>query len=195
MRCFSFSDAIDYPGPMITPVRLLNATKTAAAVRSLCCPTTTSKLRFFLGLRNIYYQFVPNISRVAAPLNKRLKKCEPTQFKINDKERRTLSNLKQNLILPSILALPRADGQFVTTSDVCDKQMFCDLQPEQEDGKFRMVGYWRGTLNDAEKNYDFNQRECLAVKLAVLLLRLYVKGKRFIVKTDHPALKRIHRLT
>lgn len=54
----------------------------------------------FLGMCNVYRRFAPNFARVVAPRNKRLGMGEPTRFKLNDKERRTIDNLKQKIISP-----------------------------------------------------------------------------------------------
>jgi len=51
------------------------------------------------------------------------------------------------------------------------------------------VGFWSHSLNAAERNYSTTERECLAVAWESLLLRPFVEGTRFTVRTDHAALK------
>lgn len=60
-KCFLFSDAIDYHGHVIAPRRLHIAIKTMDAVRDSRYPTRTSEMRSFLGLCNVYRQFIPNV--------------------------------------------------------------------------------------------------------------------------------------
>lgn len=65
-KCHFFTDAIDYLGHVITPGRLQVATKTDETVQTLKYPTTTTELRSFLGLCNVYRRFMSNFARKAA---------------------------------------------------------------------------------------------------------------------------------
>ena len=47
------------------------------------------------------------------------------------------------------------------------------------------------TLFDAEKNYCMNEKETLPVHLATQLLRSFVWGRRFTIRTDHKPLTSI----
>ena len=60
---------------------------------------------------------------------------------------------------------------------------------DSEDGTIHPIGYFSRSLNKAEKNYDTTQRECLGIVWAVLLLRPYLEGTRFLLRTDHDSLK------
>ena len=70
------------------------------------------------------------------------------------------------------------------------------LLQQQEDSKTWLpLGFWSRTLSSAEKNYDTTNKECLAVVWAVLSLRPYLEGTRFLIRTDHDALKWLLNLT
>lgn len=51
------------------------------------------------------------------------------------------------------------------------------------------LGYWSRSLSSAERNYSTPERESLAIAWAVLLLRPYLEGVRYILRTDHAPLK------
>ena len=94
-----------------------------------------------------------------------------------------------------MLALPRRDGQFVLDTDASDGQLGCCLLQKQPDGSLRPIGYWSKTLTPAEQNYSTSEKECLAVVWAVLKLRPYLEGHRFIVRTDHHSLRWLLNMT
>ena len=50
-------------------------------------------------------------------------------------------------------------------------------------------GYWSKTLNSAEQNYSATERECYSVVWAITTLRPYIEGQKFVVRTDHDALR------
>lgn len=53
----------------------------------------------------------------------------------------------------------------------------------------RPVGYWSSSLNKSEKAFQTTYRDCLAVVWDVRILRPYLKGSPFTLRTDHEALK------
>lgn len=97
--------------------------------------------------------------------------------------------LKYGLTHTPILDLPRRPCQCIVDTDACAAHVGCVLLQEQEDGSYRLVGYWSRVLTPAEQNDSTTERECLAVVLALFLLRPYLQRTRVVVRTDHAALK------
>lgn len=87
------------------------------------------------------------------------------------------------------MALTRRKGQYTVDTDASATQVGCVLLQEQPEGGLKPVGYWSRPLSQAEWNYSTTERECLAVVWALFLLRPYLLGTRFMVRTDHSALK------
>lgn len=52
-----------------------------------------------------------------------------------------------------------------------------------------MLLYISRTLNPPEKNYSTTEKELLAIIWAIKRLRQYLLGRKFIIQTDHQALK------
>lgn len=113
---------------------------------------------------------------------------KPLRFKLDDKERKAVDVLKDKLIFPPILDLPRLNSKYTINTNACDTQMGRVLLQEQEEKLLKPTGYWSRSLCDAEPRYDITHKECLTVVWAVFLLRLYLEGSHFIIKTDHQAL-------
>ena len=97
--------------------------------------------------------------------------------------------LRQKLLDPPILALPRADGRFTQDSDASNYQIGCTLLQDQPDGSKHPIGYWSRGQTSAEKNYSTTEQECLAIVWAVLQLRPYLEGKRFVIRTNDHAIR------
>ena len=110
-------------------------------------------------------------------------------------------SLKDKLVNPPILTLPKANfpkanRPLILDTDACDHQLGCVLLQQQEYSKTWLpLGFWSRNLSSDEKNYHTTNKECLAVVWAVLSLRPYLEGTRFLIRTNHDALKWLLNLT
>lgn len=119
-KCKLFTETIDYLGYVIPPRRPKIASHTTDAVRELQTPINLTKLRSFLGLRNVFRRFVSKFARLAAPLNKNLRKDNLAAFAVlNDKETQPMNALNDALMLPPVLALPNSTGHITLDIDAC----------------------------------------------------------------------------
>lgn len=81
----------------------------------------------------------------------------------------TLDTLKDKLISPPVLSLPKHNGNYTLEADRCDKQVECVFLQHQDDGKIhRPIGHWSQTLTKQERTLYTTNRECLAVVCAIL---------------------------
>lgn len=124
---------------MTTPRKLQLAQKIAEAVKSQC-PTTVSELQSFLSLCNVFCRLVPCFKRLAFPLKEKLRKGELLQLELDTNKRKAVEALKDKLIAPTIVALPRLNGKFTIITDACDIQVGCVLLQEQEYKVLKPVG-------------------------------------------------------
>jgi RNase H-like domain found in reverse transcriptase/Reverse transcriptase (RNA-dependent DNA polymerase)/Integrase zinc binding domain/Integrase core domain/Chromo (CHRromatin Organisation MOdifier) domain len=189
-KCRFFSEAVDYLGHVIRPGRLGVAEKNTESLRDAAPPRTQTEMRSFLGLCNVYRRFVPKFSAIAAPLNAYLTKGKPALLgELATDALTAFDTLRQKLLRPPILALPRRSGHLWLDTDASDAQLGCCLFQEQPSGPNLPLGYWSRTLNAAERNYSTTEKECLAIVWAVTHLRPYLEGVEFTVRTDHHALR------
>ena len=189
-KCSFFDQSVDYLGHVIKPGKLEVASKTVDAIRQARPPTDQTQLRSFLGMCNVYRRFVENFARIAAPLNKKLRKGEPFEFgHLNDAEHSAFLTLKDKLVNPPILALPRHNYHYTLDTDACEDQVGCVLLQEQPNGDKLPIGYWSRSLTQAEKIYSTTERECLAIVWGILALRPYLDSSRFTLRTDHEPLR------
>jgi hypothetical protein len=131
------------------------ADKNTLALTTAPYPRNQTELRSFLGLCNVYLRFVPRFSTLAAPMNALLCKCMPPLLGLLSSEAIGVFNtLRDRLLSPPVLALPRTDGRIWLDTDVSDGQLGCCYLQAQLDGKSLPLGYWSRTLNAAERNYS-----------------------------------------
>ncbi|CAN8076107.1 unnamed protein product [Agarophyton chilense] len=122
---------------------------------------------------NAYRRFVQGFAKVSAPLTAMLKKGTPSECEaLTDDQYESFQTLKDKILNPPILALPKPNRPFVLDTDDCDVQLGCALLQEQDSPKdYRPIGYWSRTLTSADRNYSTTEKECLSSVWSILTLR------------------------
>lgn len=117
-KCRFITNTIGYLGHVIRPRRLKLASHATIAIKQLQEPRNVTKLRSYLGLCSVFRRFVPNFARIAASLNRKLRKDQPKEFgTLNDDERCAMKTLQEKLISPPILVLPYAGEHYTLDTD------------------------------------------------------------------------------
>jgi RNase H-like domain found in reverse transcriptase len=123
-------------------------------------------------------------------LNALLRKGESPQLgELTEIQRSSFETLRDCLLNPPILALPKAEGQFTLDTDASSDQICCCLFQEHQDSEKHPLGFWSRGLTSAENNYSTTEKEFLEIVWAVLHLRPYLEGKRFVIRTYHHSLR------
>lgn len=78
-----YCKGVDYLGHVVAPGKLLVARKISKTVEALQEPTNIFDVRLFLGFCTVYRRVVPNFARLAALLNKKLKRGDSFQFNLD----------------------------------------------------------------------------------------------------------------
>lgn len=153
------------------------STQSLNAVHGLEQPEKLTELRTFLLMCNIFGYFIPNVNCVVVKFNINIQKGQTQTFeRLSDEEIIGLDMLKENLIEPPVLRLPRSQVNYTVDQCTRGKQIYLVLLQKKPDGTNRPIWYWSRPWNDTEKAYDTTPRECLAVVWAALLLLLYFEG-------------------
>jgi len=189
-KCFLVQEEVEYLGHIVGRGHIRENEKNLVRLRRAEPPRTKKDVWSFLGMCNVYRRFVKDYAQVARPLT------ALTSPKVSDPlppfsqdQWDAFEELKRRLTSRPILALPRSTGAYVLDTDASDYQVDCVLTQEQPDETYKPVGYWSCSITEAEKNYSTTEKVCLAVVWALFMLRPYVQGTRFIVRTDHSALR------
>jgi len=195
-RCTWFSDEVEYLGHIARPGQLHVHNKNVDALKHAKFPTTKKHLKSFLGMCSVYRRFFKDFAKRSKPLNA-LTKAEippdlppPAGVAIASFE-----DLRNALLCPPVLALPKAIRNLVVDVDACPDQVGCTVLREEPGKVLHPVGFWSRGLTAAEQKYLTTEHECLGVVWDVLKLKHFLDGQRFLIQVDHQARSWIYSTT
>jgi hypothetical protein len=127
---------------------------------------------------------------MAALLTRHLRKDSPDSFDLEESPDSVASfeQLRSLLTSPPTLALPKQGLEYVLDTDATESQLSAFLEQRDEHSVLHPIGYWSRQLSPTERRYHITEKEDYSVYWAVKLLRPYLEGNRFTVRTDHSAL-------
>nr|VZI14049.1 unnamed protein product [Spirometra erinaceieuropaei] len=153
-------------------------------------PANGDEVRSFLGLAGYYRAFIPSYARLAFPLTRLTEKSRP--FKWTTECEDAFSHLKEALTAAPVLSFPdlsRDGPQFILDTDASSHAIGGVLSQTDTDGREHVIQYGSRTLDKSERNYSATRREMLALVSFTKKFAAFLKGKPFIIRTDHSALE------
>ncbi|GMF55635.1 unnamed protein product [Phytophthora fragariaefolia] len=152
-------------------------------------PRNQKDLRKWLGLaKNYLHKYSENYAEMARPLSNLLKK--DAEWRWNAEHQHAFEAIKDSLLHAPILALPDPDRPFSVVCDASDFAIGCALLQAYAEGSERVIAFESRQLKAAEKNYPVHDKELLAMKYALVKVRVHLLGsKSFVIYTDHASLR------
>ena len=199
-KCQLFRTEIEYLGHQISPQGIAVPPKYVQVVQDWPEPTSVKDVRVFIGKVSYYRRFIPGFSAIAAPLTdliKQEKNAPEEPFEFTSAGQEAFRKLKAQLSQAPILAYPQFDSDqpFILDTDWShDPGAIGAVLSQVQDGEERVIAYGARKLNHAEANYSSHKGELLAVIYFLRLWKYYLSHRRFILRTDHEALKWIRRM-
>jgi len=189
-KCNLFQKEVEYLGHVVRPGQLLMNQKNIKNLAQALPPRYQTELKSFLGICIVYRRFIKDYAHIAKPQTKlTTTKLPHVRPPLNTAQLAAFEYLKERLTSNPILALPRRECLFILDTDACAVQIGCTLLQQQLDKRILMVGFYSRCLIPTEQNYLTTDRECLAVVWACLVLRLYLEGQEFLMRTHHSSLR------
>ncbi|XP_055584860.1 uncharacterized protein LOC129737726 [Uranotaenia lowii] len=148
-------------------------------------PNTRKEVQRFLGLCGWYRRFIPEFSRIAAPITELTK--AKIKFRWTTAAEEAFLKLKSALVTAPVLAMPDYTKPFSIACDASDVAIGAVLTQDIE-GEEHPISYFSQKLSSSERKYTVTEKECLAVIRAIEKFRGYIEGVRFVVYCDHSAL-------
>jgi hypothetical protein len=204
-KCEFGATSVQYLGFRLTPQGILPGKDKLQAVRDMKPPISVTEVRQFLGLCNYFRTHVRNFSMLAGPLNfLTSKKAGWRGGPLPPDAKKSFEDLKSALINEPVVAYPRSDRQFhlyvdAATGGATSSGGFGAILGQPNDhNKLQVVAYASRSLKDHERNYTPYLAELSAAAWAIDHFDVYLRGRKFILYTDHKPMvikKTIHNKT
>ena len=188
-KCEFFKTQVSFLGHVISESGMATDPEKVAKVRDWPVPRTKKELSSFLGLCSYFRKYVKDFAVIASPLFDLTRKDVPFQWSPGADD--AFTRLKKALCDAPVVGFPRfgeGAGEFVLDCDASNEGIGAVLLQEQ-DGEQRAISYSSHRLSRAQKNYSTTKKELLACVTFVQEFGHYLKGKQFLLRTDHSSLQ------
>ncbi len=157
-----------------------------AAIAACPRPKTKKEVRQFLGLAGYYRRFIPDYSELTSPLTDLTKKEVPDTVPWTERCQQAFTQVKAALCGGPLLHSPDFSLPFLLQTRWLGAVLTQEIRGEE-----RPVLYISRKLSKRETMYSTIEKECLAIRWAVLTLRYYLLGREFTLCSDHVPLHRM----
>ena len=201
-KCKIAQREIEFLGHVIRAGSIHNCPKRAEGIKVMPVPTTINGLQRALGIFNYQREFVDHYAELAGPLyalmnlknvpDKWRKRNGAVNGKLaqlnwNEEALTSFQKLKEETSKTLTIHMPDFNKPFDLTTDASEYGYGAYLS-QTIDQVERIIGYYSKTYTPAQKNYATNEKELLAIVMAIEHFHIYLYGRRFTVFTDHQPL-------
>ena len=154
-------------------------------IRNAATPRSKKDLLRFLGLANLYREYVPNFAAIAGPLYQLTQ--DKSHWAWKDNAASAFDSLKSKLTAsPVILAFPDWESEFVLQVDASSTAVGGILSQREGEYILKPLAFFSSGLTPAQKNYSAGELECWAVIAASRKFRKYLQAAPSLCfLTDH----------
>lgn len=156
------------------------------AILDAPAPTDAASLHSFLGLSAWYSKFMPNYASVVEPMRAMLRKN--AVFDRNDTAQKSFEQVKNMVVNSPALMLFDPNKLTVVSTDASDYGLGAVLMQVNNAREEDTVAFASRSLSDAERKYSTVEKEALACVWAAEKWRVWLWGRKFLLRTDHQAL-------
>lgn len=186
-KCHFLQKEIRYLGYIISAEGVKMDPKKIEAIRNFVAPKNEREVKSFLGMAGFYRQFIPSFGTIAEPLHHLLRKN--VVFEWDESCERAFRQLIDIISLDIVLQYPDFEKLFYLTCDASNHGLGAVLSQKDENSYDRPISFISRSLDDAERNYNTTEKECLAIVWSTEYFKNYLFGRRFIILSDHAPLK------
>ena len=155
------------------------------SIQKLQAPTTAKACKSYCGVVNYLSLFCKDLQKILKPIYELTRKEIP--FHWSELHQKAFVEVKEMLVKPPILHLPRPTGRFILYCDTSKTHTGISLWQVQ-DGKPRLLGYASKSLPQACKNYSVTELEMTGLDINIHLWKHLLLRVEFDCAVDHIAL-------
>jgi hypothetical protein len=159
-KCEFWLDSVSFLGHVISGERVVVDPEKVKAVVEWTRPTSVFEIQSFLGLADYYRHFIEHFSKLSGPLTALTRKNARLVW--TDECEQYFQELKRQLVIAPVLALPTESSNFVVYSDTSKKGLGCVLM---QNGN--VITYASCQLKSYKQNYPTHDLELVAVVFAL----------------------------
>ena len=189
-KCHLFQTSVPFLGHVVGRRGLECDPKKIEDVKGWPVPDCLKSVRQFLGFVGYYRRFIPSFADIAEPLVALTGKDVP--FVWRPECATAFLRLRDALVRAPILAFPTESGDYMLDTDASNFGLGGVLSQIQN-GQERVIAYCSRALRPSQRRYCTTKREMLATVSMCIQFRSYLRGARFIIRTDHKSLVWLHR--
>ena len=164
----------------ITPMR-----SRTEAIQKLVHPTSVKGCKSFCGVVNYLSLFCKDLQKILKPIYELTRKEQP--FVWTEAHQKAFEQVKELLVKPPVLHLPRPAGRFILYCDTSKTHTGSSLW-QMQDGKPRLLGYASKSLPEACQNYSVTELEMTGLVINIHLWKHLLLRVEFDCMVDHRAL-------
>lgn len=162
-KCHFDVQEVKYLGLIISDMGIMMDPAKVECIAQWPIPNNVKDVQSFLGFANFYRRFIPEFSRIAAPLTNLTRTKPVKRFAWNEDCTAAFFRLRQAFSEGTMLKHFDPSKQTVLETDASDYVTAAVLSQTDEDGLLRPVAFMSKKMLPAECNYDIYDKELLAI--------------------------------
>ncbi len=192
---------VSYLGFTLTPEGIKPGKNKLKAIKDAKPPTDIKTIPSFVGLCNLFRTHIKDFALIAASLLKLTRK--DSRYKSGPLPEKALPAfyiLQKQLTSEPVMAFPKANQQYALITNAATGTadtpggLGAILTQVDKEGHFYVISFASRQLKDHEKNYSPFLLEAAAAVWGMDFFNEYLKGKLFILYTDHKPLEKLGHL-
>ena len=185
-KCSLFKDQVIFLGHVVSARGIATDHSKLESVTNWPTPKNVKQIRGFIGLCSHNRKYIKSFADIARPLHQLTEVNR--KFEWTETCKKAFDTLKTVLTSAPILRYHTEDDLFILDTDASNEGMGSVLSQVQN-GRERVICYFSKVFSKQERRYCVTCRELLVVVASVKHFHYYLYGRRFIVRSDHGALR------